>query len=122
MRHLIYALEASGNYVEAERSLDAYLAIVENEKKTLETARMNNEGIQDVDANEDILRTMAFGIRILVKFQNNGKKALQIAQRTEEYVKAWNIDNSQVLGVVWHAIGIANSLWSMQSIISFLRI
>jgi len=122
MRHLVYALEASGNYVEAERSLHAYLLIVENEKKTL--ARIRNSSslsledervIQDIDSDQDIIRTMATGVRLLVKFQNNGKGALEVALTMEESVKSWNIDDPEILGTVWHAIGIANSLWSMQS-------
>ena len=122
MRHLVYALEASGNYVEAERSLHAYLLIVENEKKTL--ARIRNSSslsmedervIQDIDSDQDIIRTMATGVRLLVKFQNNGKRALEVALTMEESVKSWNIDDPEILGRVWHAIGIANSLWSMQS-------
>jgi hypothetical protein len=122
MRHLVYALEASGNYVEAERSLHAYLLIVENEKKTLSRIRNSSSltlederVIQDIDSDQDIIRTMATGVRLLVKFQNNGKGALEVALTMEESVKSWNIDDPEILGTVWHAIGIANSLWSMQS-------
>lgn len=116
------ALEGSGNYIEAERSLDAYLQIVENDKKTL--ARTQNsitktandqDVVQDIDSDENILRTMAAGIRILVKYQGKGKRALEIAQKMERNAKSWNVEDPNVLGVVWHAIGIANSLWSMQS-------
>jgi len=124
MRHLIYALEGCGNYIDSERSLDAYLQIVENEKKTL--ARMRNSNAKppggedvvqdDVDSDEDILRTMADGVRILVKFLNKGRKALDIAVKMEGFAKAWNIDNENILGNVWHSVGLANSLWSMQSI------
>ena len=122
MRHLMYALEGSGNFVEAERSLDAYILIVENEKKTLarkhsDTANHSDDKdiIRDVDSDEDILTTMISGIRILVKYQNNGKKAVTIAKTLEQNARSWNIENPKVLGLVWHAIGIANSLWSMQS-------
>jgi cargo-transport protein YPP1 len=122
MRHLIHALEGSENYVEAERSLDAYLLIVKNEKKTLariqnsNTPPVNVQGVvQDIDSDEDILRTMAAGIRILVKYQNKGKKALEVALKLERYAKSWNIEDPKIHGVVWHAIGLANSLWSMQS-------
>lgn len=116
------ALEGSGNYMEAERSLDAYIQIVENEKKTLARAQNGNteslhdqDIVQDIDSDEDILRTMAAGIRILVKYQNKGKKALEIAQKMERYARSWNVEDSSVLAVVWHAVGIAYSLWSMQS-------
>jgi tetratricopeptide (TPR) repeat protein len=121
MRHLMYALEASGNYVDAERSLFAYMLIVENEKKTL--ARIGNgsslsteqQVIQDIDSDQDTIRTMAAGVRLLVKFQNNGKKAMEVAATMEQSAKSWNINDPEILGAVWHAIGIANSLWSMQS-------
>ncbi len=119
MRHLMNALEGCGNYVEAERSLDAYLQIVENEKKTLartENSNTKHPDVQDIDSDENILHTMSAGIRILVKFQSKGKKALEIAQKMERNAKSWNVEDSSVLGIVWHAIGIANSLWSMQSI------
>ena len=115
------ALEGSGNYVEAERSLDAYLQIVENDKKTLERIQNNNaktsdDVVQDIDSDENILQTMAAGIRILVKYQSKGKKALEIAQKMERNSRSWNVEDPNVLGVVWHAVGIATSLWSMQSI------
>lgn len=124
----MHAHEGSGNYVEAERSFDAYLLIVENEKKKSISRAHNdhmespeNENIaQDVDSDEDILRAMAAGVRILVKYQNKGKKALDISQKMEQNVEGWNIDSPEVLGTVWHAIGIANSLWSMQSLILFV--
>ena len=122
MRHLINALEGSGNYIDAERALDAYIQIVENDKKTLARTQNSNNGthddqdvVQDIDSDENILRTMAAGIRILVKYQSKGKKALEIAQKMERYARSWNVEDSNVLGIVWHAIGIANSLWSMQS-------
>src|SRR5438552_2258544 len=125
MRHLMNAQEGSGNYIDAERSLDAYLSIVENEKKTL--ARTQNTdanppgAAEDIDLDENILRTMATGIRILVKYLNKGKKSLEIAVKMERNAKSWNVEDRVVLGVVWHAIGIANSLWSMQSTPSHIR-
>jgi len=121
MRHLIYALEASGDYVDAERSLDAYIFLVENGKKTLAKARHqdreveNEELLTDIDPDDDVLRTMAHGVRLLVKFLNKGKKALDFAQTMEVFAKSWNMATPTVLASVWHAIGIANSLWSMQS-------
>ena len=117
------ALEGCGNYMEAERTLDAYIEIVENDKKTLARTQNDNtkspddqDVVQDIDSDENILRTMAAGIRILVKYQNKGKKALEIAQKMERYARSWNVDDSNVLGAVWHAVGIANALWSMQSV------
>lgn len=127
MRHLMYALEASGNYLEAERSLYAYMLIIENEKKTL--ARIRNSSslftndeqvIQDIDSDQDTIRTMAAGVRLLVKFQNNGKKAMEVAATMEQNAKSWNIEYPEILAVMWHAIGLANSLWSMQSALSSL--
>ena len=124
MRHLIHALEGCGNYVEAERSLDAYLLIIDNEKKSLlrrHTGKEQNSNdgdlSYDVDSNEDTLRTMIQGVRILVKYQNNGKKALEVTQRIEQDIKEWNIEDPQILAAACHAIGMANSLWSMQSTI-----
>jgi hypothetical protein len=121
MKLLMFALEGSGNYVEAERALDAYIDIIENEKKTL--ARMakssnpaaDEDVIQEVDSNEDILRTMAAGVRILVKFLGKGKRAMEIAVKMDRDAAMWNVTNEDVLGQVWHSIGLANSLWSMQS-------
>lgn len=121
MKLLMFALEGSGNYVEAERALDAYIDIIENEKKTL--ARMakssnpaaDEDVIQEVDEDEDILRTMAAGVRILVKFLGKGKRAMEIAVKMERDAAMWNVTNEDVLGQVWHSIGLANSLWSMQS-------
>jgi hypothetical protein len=124
----MYALEGSGNYVEAERSLDAYLSIIENEKKTLARAhtssahRADADGVvQDIDSDEDIIQTMADGVRLLVKYQNKGKKALDVAQKMERNAKAWAIEKPQVLGALWHAMGMANSLWSIQSIFVYGR-
>jgi hypothetical protein len=115
------ALEGSGNYVEAERTLGVYIDIVENEKKTsARLAKSSNpvvdEGvIQDVDSDEDILRTMAAGVRILVKFLGKGKRAMEIAVKMERDAGMWNVTQEDVLGQVWHSIGLANALWSMQS-------
>ena len=126
MQDLIFALEGSGNYVEAERSLEAYLFIVENEKKTLTKARTDHneshaEDINpDIDSDEIILRTMAAGIRLLVKYLSKGKRAMEVALKLDANTKSWNIDNPEVLALVWHAIGTANSLWSQQSIPSCL--
>jgi len=117
----MFVLEGSGNYIESERALDAYINIFENEKKTLaRMARSSNpaadEGVlQDVDSDDDILRTMAAGVRILVKFLGKGKKAMEIAQKMERDAKAWGVTNEEVLGSVYHTIGMAHSLWSMQS-------
>jgi len=117
----MFALEGSGNYIESERALDAVINIFENEKKTLaRMAKSSNpvadEGVvPDVDSNDDILRTMAAGVRILVKFLGKGKKAMEMAQKMERDAKAWGVTNEEVLGSVYHTIGIANSLWSMQS-------
>jgi hypothetical protein len=75
MRHLISTLVASGNYIDAEQSLDAYLLIVENEEKTLAKSHGQNRNLEDhdittdVDSHESILRTMADGIGLLVKYQ-----------------------------------------------------
>jgi hypothetical protein len=124
MRHLIHALEGVGNYVEAERSLDAYLFIVENEKKTLAKTQKehrdihNEERAPDIDSDEVILQTMAAGIRLLVKYLGKGRKALDLAVKLEANSKLWQIKDPEVLAVVLHAVGIANSLWSMQSIVS----
>ena len=118
MRHLIYALSGSGNYVEAERSLDAYLTIIETDKKTLErvhAAESARDVIPALDSDETILQTMADGVHLLVKYQNNGKKAMEIAGKLEQDSENWSVENSDVLGSVWYAIGIANSLWSIQS-------
>ena len=122
MRHLMHALEAGGNYIQAERSLYAYLLIIDKEKKTLTRIRNNSalsteheEVIQDIDSDQDIIRTMAAGVRLLVKFQNKGKEAQEVATMMEQNVKSWNMEDPEILGVVWHAVGIANSLWSMQS-------
>jgi len=117
----MFALEGSGNYIESERALDAVINIFENEKKTLaRMAKSSNpvadEGVvQDVDSDDDILRTMAAGVRILVKFLGKGKKAMEMAQKMERDAKAWGVTNEEVLGSVYYTIGIANSLWSMQS-------
>jgi hypothetical protein len=98
MRHLIYVHEASGNYVHAERSLDAYLRVVENQEKAPLGTR--DDITRDIDCHEDTLRTMATGIRILVKYQNKGKKALEIAQKMEQYAKSGNATDPEVLGRV----------------------
>jgi hypothetical protein len=128
MRYLVFALEGSGNYIEAERSLNEYLFIVENEKKTLSKTRpehndLEDEGlVLDIDSDETILRTMAAGIRFLVKFLNKGKRALELSLKLDSNAKSWNIENPEVLALVWHAIGTANALWSMQSIPSLKSI
>jgi len=121
MRHLVYALEGSGDYVDAERSLEAYIFIVENEKRTLARSKTENQRLEDedlmpdVDSDEDILQTIASGIRMLVKYMDNGGKALNLAEKLEKYVVAWGVTSPEVLANVYHAIGIAKSLWSMQS-------
>ena len=122
MRYLICTLQASGNYVEAERSLDAYLVLVETSKKTLSRTRNGHstdsttgDNVQDIDSDEEILRTMASGIRLLVKYKRDGKKALSNSQKLEKNAHIWNVTDSEVLGRVYHAIGMANSLWSLQS-------
>jgi len=120
MRHLIYALEGSGDYVDAERSLDAYIFIVENEQKTItksrrETRSLDQELLPDIDSDEDVLQTIAAGIRILVKYLGNGKKAMDLAQKLEKNVATWDVTSPAVLANVYHAIGTANSLWSIQS-------
>jgi hypothetical protein len=119
MRHLVAALEGSGDYTDAERSLDAYIFIVENQKRTLSITRReagkDSEMVPDVDSDEDILRTLARGIRILVKFLENGKKAMVLAGKLDNYIVSWGITSPQTLGLVYHAIGTANALWAMQS-------
>jgi len=127
MRHLIYALEGAGNYTDAERSLDAYIFIMENEKKTIAKVRReprdldDEEIMPDVDSDEDILRTVTAGIRLLVKYLNNGSKAMDLIHNLERNVKAWKVTSPDVLASIYHAIGIANSLWSIQSISIHLR-
>jgi hypothetical protein len=123
MRHLISVLVGSGNYVDAEQSLDAYLLIVENEEKTLAKSHGQNRKLEDqdiittdVDSHENILRAMADGIGLLVKYQNKGKKAMDLGQKLEQELKTWDIENPDILAVAHHAIGIACSLWSTQSI------
>jgi tetratricopeptide (TPR) repeat protein len=59
---------------------------------------------------------MAAGIRFLVKYLNKGKRAFELALKLDSNAKTWNIENPEVLALVWHAIGTANALWSMQSI------
>jgi cargo-transport protein YPP1 len=110
MRHLVSALEAVGEYTDAERSLDAYTVIIENQKRTMAV-----ETVPDEDSDEDILRTLARGLRILVKFLGKGGKAVKLAWKMEGYVKEWEITTPETLASVYHAIGTANALWSMQS-------
>jgi len=122
----MYASEATGNYVEAERSLDSYLFIVDNEKKALAKSHQHNRVLTDkdlagdVDSDDIILQTMAAGVRLLVKYRGKGKKALDLALKMEQAAKSWDDENPQVLASVYHSLGIANSLWSMQSILLFL--
>jgi hypothetical protein len=122
MRHLITACQVGGNFVEAERSLDAYLFIVDNEKKALakshqESRVLNDRDLAtDLDSDEVVLQTMAMGVRLLVKYREKGKKALDMAVKMEQSAKSWNVQSPEVLASVYHAVGIANSLWSMQSI------
>ena len=121
MRHLITACQAVGNFVEAERSLDSYLFIVDNEKKTLAKSHQESRVLSDkdlatdVDSDEVILQTVAAGVRLLVKYRDEGKKALDLVIKMEESAKSWNVQNPEVLASVYHSLGIANSLWSMQS-------
>jgi len=121
MRHLITACQAVGNFVEAERSLDAYLFIVDNEKKTLAKSHQESRVLSDtdlatdVDSDDFILQTMAMGVRLLVKYRDKGKKALDLAIKMEQSAKSWNVQSPEVLSSVYHALGMANSLWSMQS-------
>ena len=75
----------------------------------------------DVDPDPIILQTMATGVRLLVKHRDKGKKALDLAVRMEQAAKSWDVQNSEVLASVYHSLGIANSLWSMQSITLFLN-
>jgi hypothetical protein len=113
---------ASGNYVDAEQSLNAYLLIVENEEKTLAKSHGQNRKLEDqdittdVESHENIIRAMADGIGLLVKYQNKGKKAMDLGQKLEQQLKAWDIENPDILAVAHHAIGIACSLWSIQGI------
>jgi hypothetical protein len=119
----MYALDGSGNHNEAELSLDAYLVIVGNEEKTLtklgsEKRKLDGQDIApDIDSHEDIISAIAYGIQLLVKYQNKGKKAMDLAQQLERQLTSWNIKQSDILAVANHAIGMAYSLWSMQSII-----
>ena len=120
MRHLMHALEGSGNYTEAEHFLDSYLFMVENEKKTLAKTGANVQDedlVPDIDSDEDILRTMSAGVRLLVKYLNKGEKSLHLAQNMEAKCNSWLVEDPLVLAEVWHAVGIANSLWSKQSIL-----
>lgn len=118
----MYALDGSGNHGEAEYSLDAYLLIVENEEKTLtklgsEKRKLDDQDIiSDIDSHEDIVKAVAYGIRLLVKYQNKGKKAMDLAQKLERQLTAWKIIQSEILAIANHAIGMAYSLWSTQSI------
>jgi hypothetical protein len=119
----MYALNRSGNHSEAELSLDAYLVIVENEEKALtklgsEKRKLDGQDIaSDIDSHDDIILAIAYGIQLLVKYQNKGKKAMDLAQQLESQLAAWNIAQSDILAVANHAIGMAYSLWSMQSTI-----
>jgi tetratricopeptide (TPR) repeat protein len=123
MRHLIYALEGAGNYVDAERSIDAYIFIVENEKKTVTKSRKETRNLDDVevlpdiDSDDDILRTISAGIRIIVKYLNHGQKAMDLAQKLDKNVNEWDVTSPEVQADVYQAIGLANSLWSTQSIL-----
>lgn len=122
MRHLMYALEGSGESAEAERSLDAYLWIVDNEKKTLATSlhsavkNPEQEGlVEDIETDDEICRTMAAGIRLLVKYRKEGKKAFDMARSLEQRIQIWKINDPEILSSVWYAVGLANSLWATQS-------
>ena len=118
----MYALQGSNDYVEAEKAFDAYLTIIDNGKKTLATVQpqnvgMNNEDsmLPDLEPDEIILQTMAEGICLLVKHRNKGRRALDIAIKLEQNIKSWDIKKPEVLAAAWYAVGLANSLWSMQS-------
>jgi hypothetical protein len=58
---------------------------------------------------------MAKGVRLLVKYRDKGKRALDLAIKMEQSAKSWNVQSPEVLSSVYHALGMANSLWSMQS-------
>ena len=121
MRYLIETLEGSGDYIDAERSLDAYIFIIETQKRTAGITRKAGNGVKDsemlpdVDSDEDILKTIAKGIRILVKFLDNGKKAMELARKLEKYTDCWGVTFPETLAIVYHAIGTANAMWAIQS-------
>ena len=125
-RYLIELHIASADYDLAERALEVYEQIIDKAKKTRgkgvivvtsipdDVDLSDQKDLQEMDTDADVLLCMTQGVRLQVKFLKNAKKAVDIARRAAKYCAEWNVMDDRVNGEVWHAMGLALSLYSDQ--------
>ncbi|RPB26759.1 hypothetical protein L211DRAFT_866231 [Terfezia boudieri ATCC MYA-4762] len=137
LRHLFHTLTAVGNFKEALLSLNTYIDLVGKAKE-----RIAKGGVEkDFDDDQTIILTIEEGIRMLCKYLNNGKRAMEIAELLEEWLEEWGVVSSEeeaaestalhrseeeistisvvkpeVLCAAWRGIGVATSHWARQTV------
>lgn len=121
-------------------SLNTYIDLVGKAKE-----RIAKGGIEkDFDDDQTIILTVVDGIRMLCKYLNNGKRAMEVAELLEEWLEEWGVTNSteevpgtalvrkveggedkttmvsvvkpEVLCAAWRGIGVATSHWARQTV------
>lgn len=111
LRHLFITLSAVGNLLEAEMALNTYLELIQKGKERLAKGSIE----VDFDTDKQILETVAEGIRFLCKHIQDGKKGMDLAEKCEEWMNEWHVNDAGVLSEIYKAIGIANMSWAFQS-------
>ena len=134
-------MTAVGNFKEALLSLNTYIELVGKAKE-----RIAKGGVEkDSDDDQTIILTVEEGIRVLCKYLNNGKRAMEIAELLEEWLEEWGVVSSEeeaaestalhrtiegseekastisvvkpeVLCAAWRGIGVATSHWARQTV------
>ena len=139
LRHLFTTLTAVGNFGEALLTLNTYIDLVGKAKE-----RISKGGAEkDFDDDSTIILAIVEGIRVLCKYLNNGKRAMEIAEMLEEWLEEWRVITSdegidatiikspatgeekphpvsivqpEVLCAAWRGIGVATSHWARQTV------
>lgn len=134
LRYLFFCLVSRGEFEEGRKALDTYLELCGRIKE-----RMAKGSIEkDVDPDEVVLRTAGEGVRVLVKYLNSGKRAMEIAMRMEEWVEEWGVTtdgetnaltttngdtpsprsvvSAEVMAQVYRAMGRAHGSWARQTV------
>lgn len=134
-------MTAVGNFRDALLALNTYIGLVGKAKE-----RIAKGGVEkDFDDDQTIILTIVEGIRVLCKYLNNGKRAMEIAELLEEWLEEWGVVSSdeeaagstslhrtiegseekistisvvkpEVLCAAWRGIGVATSHWARQTV------
>ncbi|KAF8463708.1 hypothetical protein BDZ91DRAFT_660978, partial [Kalaharituber pfeilii] len=109
LRHLFTTLTAVGNFKEALLSFNTYIELVNRAQE-----RISKGGAEkDLDDDSTIIVTAVEGIRVICKYLNNGKRALEVAELLEQWLEDWG---PEILAAAWRGIGLARSYWARQTV------